>query len=384
LPYGKGQKLTVSQNCIIILEEFDSSIEKIKQLENLFIFKNDTIHTYVNNKTTEIGQKVQDATSDFVQPDIPLSDPYQYISAKQNSSNNGMDPLKITNEISDIVRTITEDNKSDVLRLRDLLELFQGPVPVRDRIIVATTNNFEQIKSIIPPLFRPGRLTPIKFTYLDWDSLQELCQYYFNNQLNMAPFSITIPTSQITELAIKYVSMAKANSHVNLIDELFDEFRDELIELNQYSRHNESEQVSVNTIKKNTNPLPKPVKPSNNPAPDNQAADKKVEMYAKWMDEKLGTASQSKPVTKTKVNQSAEKHPPTDKQFQRRPVARTKPVQSSESGSEEDKRIRAMAVEKVMNKDRKLTATLSGYNQEELINEYLQTAVVVPQHDNMY
>lgn len=412
LPYGKGQKLTVSQNCIIILEEFDSSIEKIKQLENIFIFKSDTIHSYVNNKTSEIGKKVQDAIAEFVQPDIPLSNPMDYLNTRQNA-NNGLDPLKITNEIFDIVRTITEDNKSDILRLRDLLELFQGPVPIRDRIIVATTNNFEQIKGIIPPLFRPGRLTPICFTYLDWESLVELCKYYFNSELNMAPFEVAIPTSQITELAIKYVSMAKASATDT--NYLFEEFIAELIELNGARKvaiekeaedaHNyveEPKTVGTSTII-NEYSVNLRAAPLSEASP---SAGNKYDMYSKWIDQKLGTTpripSQSpqpqvlpsqmvsqmgiEPI-KQKVNKTrpvvAISQQMSERQIQRRPVAKSqhhKPAQSNE----DDDRIRTMAVDKVMNKDRELGTKLPGYNKEELINDYLQTAVMVPQHDDDY
>jgi hypothetical protein len=384
LPYGKGQKLTVSQNCIIILEEFDSSIEKIKQLENIFQFKSNTIHSYVNNKTSEIGRKVHDSIDDFLQPDIPLNTPAQYLQAKRNA-NNELDPLKINNEILEIVRTITEDNKSDILRLRDLLELFQGPVPVRDRIIVATTNNFEQIRNIIPPLFRPGRLTPIKFTYLDWPSLQELSQYYFRQETIVEPFEILIPTSQITELAIKYISMARATAIS--INELYQEFIRELIELNTAKKNAKIEQPRVEQQR------------VEQPRVDQQKVEQqrveqqrveqhkqtvpqhKSEVYAKWMDEKLGISQPPTPVAQTQQQpKSAPSAPTRTRQIQRRPVARTtqpKPV-------DDDDRIRTMAVEKVMTKDRTMMAKLPGYNQDELVNDYLQVAVMTPQHDDEY
>jgi hypothetical protein len=441
LPHGKGPKLTVSQNCIIILEEFDSSIEKIKQLENIFQFKSDTIYSYVSNKTSEIGKKVQDAIVDFVQPDVPLSDPYQYLNARQNSGNNGLDPLKITNEIYDIVRTITEDNKSDILRLRDLLELFQGPVPVRDRIIVATTNNFEQIKNIIPPLFRPGRLTPIKFTYLDWVSLQELCLHYFSCELNIDPFEIVIPTSQITELSIKYVSMSKAMA--SSITELFEDFIQELIELNIVRREaikhetiaaaehaalsktiNLSNYMSTADTSISSNTKPVSVVDTSISTIPKPAVDK-VDMYAKWIDQKLGytntqpsstiseqgkrqlyvetkdparatvrqprqlTLQTQQPQTQQPQTQQPQPKQLPGRQIQRRPVVKSQQavkqaVQGGAPCEDEDERIRSMAIDKVMAKDRNISNKLPGYNKEELVNDYLQTAVLTPQHDDDY
>lgn len=457
LPYGKGQKLTVSQNCIIILEEFDSAIEKIKQLENIFVFKSDTIHTYVENKTSEIGQKVQTASAPSatsLQMDVPLSDPFQYIASKQNAAGEPLDPLKITNEIFDIVRTITEDNKSDVLRLRDMLELFQGPVPVRDRIIVATTNNYEQIKNIIPALFRPGRLTPIKFTYLDATSFCELCQYYFGAVPTAAQIPvICIPTSQITELAIKYTSMAEAKCR-NEPAVAFADFMHELIELNNATKQsNQASQLSLVSATHNTlasatalngDPshseftpkkiLKRPVNsPPINTAPDlpqsgsgssSGGSGAKVDMYSSWIDKKLGMIREEEPATSQESNavievdskQSAGEFPPTDALTKKKPKRR--PDRNYTAGSNistiaprmpkpqthsiqsvgvpltqvppaapqhsEDDQIRNTVVEKVLANEKALRKKNPYYNPEELIHNYMQTAIVAPQHDDEY
>ena len=100
---------------------------------------------------------------------------------------------------------MTDDNKSDILRLSDLLELFQGPVPIKDRMVIATTNRYEDIKNIIPALFRAGRLTEMEFGYIDWGSFCELCRYYFSKDPTIDKVDINIPTSQITELVTKYI-----------------------------------------------------------------------------------------------------------------------------------------------------------------------------------
>jgi len=89
--------------------------------------------------------------------------------------------------------------------LEDLLELFQGAVPLRGSIIIATTNHFDRIKEALPALVRPGRLTPINFDNLNWDTLQELVQYYFKETLpeEKRVKRVEYPTSQIIELAVK-------------------------------------------------------------------------------------------------------------------------------------------------------------------------------------
>lgn len=89
--------------------------------------------------------------------------------------------------------------------LGDLLELLQGPIPNSGSIIIATTNHYEKIKEILPALFRPGRLTPVKFDYLDFNTLQELSLFYFQKELTIPKIdTINIPTSKIIDLAITY------------------------------------------------------------------------------------------------------------------------------------------------------------------------------------
>ena len=87
--------------------------------------------------------------------------------------------------------------------LEDLLEILQGPVPIKGSIIIATTNKFDEIRDICPALFRPGRLTPVRFDYMKWSSLQELSEFYFGHRLDFGPINgIEIPTSEIVEIAL--------------------------------------------------------------------------------------------------------------------------------------------------------------------------------------
>jgi hypothetical protein len=110
----------------------------------------------------------------------------------------------INAELDKIIKSMDNDNKSNILRMHDLLELFSPSAPVNGRIIIATTNHLEKIKSRIPALFRAGRMTVVPFSYLDWNSVNELTQYYFGAELKSAPFEIKIPTSEIVELAIEH------------------------------------------------------------------------------------------------------------------------------------------------------------------------------------
>ena len=93
--------------------------------------------------------------------------------------------------------------KSD-FRVKDLLELFQGPVPITGSIMVATTNDLDSIKEVCPNLFRAGRMTTIYFGYISKKTLQELVTFYFKRPLEIyVPDKMKIPTSEIIELALE-------------------------------------------------------------------------------------------------------------------------------------------------------------------------------------
>jgi len=392
LPFGKGQKLTVSQNCIIILEEFDSSIEKIRQLENIFNFKNDTIHSYVNNKTSEIEQKVRSTNTEIPSGEDPyevkFTAPLDYILAKRASTLPDIDPNKINNEIYDIVRTITDDHKSDVLRLRDLLELFQGPIPVQDRIIVATTNNFEQISHILPALFRPGRLTPIKFSYLDWESFKELCKYYFDVECLETPIKISIPTSHITEMAIKYISMAGLNSPATH----YKHFINELIYLNnvalarvqtaqtpqstQMAQSTQTPQSTQSTQSVQTPQTPQSTQsvqtaqtPIKSSKPVNNS-EFKANVYSKWMDKTIGIMP----------DKNSEKNPKaTNKILKPNTTAPTAKSNASTTKENDDEYLRQLVIEKSMTFDKQMQA--AGHYQDSLLENYQKMAIMAPQFD---
>jgi hypothetical protein len=244
-------KINIDSNFIIILEEFDYTIDKLIELEEFYKYKKlvtNQIFKQQHNKLhenitsyTELDNNDNDYDNDYdvlIKNNIstkPLSsnldETINYNSylnkeiqkeiknEKENNNNNNNikhnkdnrkfndDICKITIDINNNIQQINNDNKSDILRLSDLLELFQGPVPIKDRMIIATTNNFDKIKDSLPALIRPGRLTPIKFDYMSWDILNSLTMYYFNKKMQSKEFKIIIPTSQIIELVQQIISL---------------------------------------------------------------------------------------------------------------------------------------------------------------------------------
>lgn len=263
LPNVENTKEPAIMNSIIVLEEFDHAINKLLDIENIFKYKDILKREYLNMKNEEIKSRANNLIDEYVVKNSRNTEATANVSAnadrkprqmeitsesnyddfmKAEMLNDGFDMqnnqvfdkarqtvLKkrdfdnelcgINAELNSIIKSMDDDNKSNILRLSDMLELFQGPVPIKNRIIIATTNNFEKIKDALPALFRSGRMSPIHFDHLDWVSLNELCQYYFQRTLTCEPRVINIPTSQIIELAIKHVLAKKT----------FEEFESELI-----------------------------------------------------------------------------------------------------------------------------------------------------------
>lgn len=249
-----GSAKKSSHNCIIVLEEFDTAINKIIEIENIHRFKKTIMDHYFIEKEMEINKKIRKLEKDIEEIDNsgPSTKTHEEVMEEKDDdimlyymkNNMGMEDEtkmniekiqnkekkkikkekpsyeseigKMNNEMGKMISYLNEESRGDVLRFADLLELFQGPVPIKDRMIIATTNNYEEIKETLPALFRPGRLTTLRFDYIDWNSFKELVFYYFEKQVEIEEFEIKIPTSQLVELAIKH-------SINNNIDEFYDE-----------------------------------------------------------------------------------------------------------------------------------------------------------------
>lgn len=101
---------------------------------------------------------------------------------------------------------MTDDSE---FKLRDLLEIFQGPIPFESMIMLANTNKYDEIKDMCPELFRPGRLTAVYFGYVNQETLQDIAIYFFNQKLKVyIPDILKIPTSQIIELAFEALTVS--------------------------------------------------------------------------------------------------------------------------------------------------------------------------------
>jgi hypothetical protein len=255
LPNGT-EKQPALTNCIIALEEFDTAIERILDIENIFTYKDIIKRNYLDLKNAEIKETVKKYIKDSVpqkveikkskdisgidmSKDMDENDMLAQLmmddgidskshSVMNNIRNEFLDKRSHDNEINsinielnNIIKSMDDDNKSNILRKADLLELFQPAVPIKNRIIIGSTNHYDKIKNHFPALFRSGRMSNIEFGYLDWSTLNNLTQYYFKSQMTIGEFEITIPTSQIIELAIRF----------NLTSGNFQQFQTELMNL---------------------------------------------------------------------------------------------------------------------------------------------------------
>lgn len=67
---------------------------------------------------------------------------------------------------------------NNILRMKDLLELIQGPCENRRCMFIATTNDIDLIKDKCPALIRPGRLTPVLFDYVSKSEFDKIINEY--------------------------------------------------------------------------------------------------------------------------------------------------------------------------------------------------------------
>lgn len=114
----------------------------------------------------------------------------------------------------------------DDIVLQDLLDILQGPIPVEQRIIIATTNDYDGIKKLCPALFRPGRMTPIFFDVPSKSIMNDICNYYFGTDLdlelnNLIGAKVNRPTSEIIEICLK----------ANMSDKPYDYFKNKMLEI---------------------------------------------------------------------------------------------------------------------------------------------------------
>ncbi|MDD4930735.1 MAG: AAA family ATPase [Candidatus Colwellbacteria bacterium] len=144
---------------------------------------------------------------------------------KREMSSDSSDIIK--DDYKDVSLETMMGDSGDDMTSHDLLEFFQGPIPYKGAIFMATTNKFEEIKRMCPALVRPGRLTPIEFGNPDSATVKEISQFHFGKEVDISDdYSPTISSSQIMQYVLDakmsddkgydhFVKCVKSNVGVN-------------------------------------------------------------------------------------------------------------------------------------------------------------------------
>ena len=175
-----GENCNGANKQVIILDEFDTTVKELSKREKIK-------HKYRSHRFELMD----------------YFNPKDFINTKLLKETDTKDNDK---KEHDIYNMSNNDDNGELV-IKDLLELFQGSVPINQGLIFATTNDYDGITEQCPALFRSGRLTPIKIGYIDKETLQNISKHYFNKELTIyLPDQMKIPTSQIIEIALSKVS----------------------------------------------------------------------------------------------------------------------------------------------------------------------------------
>lgn len=175
---------------VYLFEEFDISIKDLHERENISAAREKSYYKYMKHRKYKYGSS--DYDYDY---DRPMTQP-KVDDKKTDNNDANKDKTATTTSVDTYAKT--------EFTLRDLLELFQGPVPFEGMLILATTNKYDDISKLCPELFRPGRVTPVHFGYINKETLQDVSKFYFKKKLEYyLPELITIPTSQIIDIALE-------------------------------------------------------------------------------------------------------------------------------------------------------------------------------------
>lgn len=178
-----------TKDVIFILDEFDDAIKKLYNETKMENDMNELIIKKIKESKDSTENISMEVLLKQLQPQKTSTndDEMSSGSKKKVNANN----LKV--------------NKS--LTMNDLLNVIQGSVPLDGLIMVATTNNYEEIKDICPALFRPGRFTPVLFDYPTKSLIDQMTNFYYNKTISdilELPEQIKMPISWFTDKMSTY------------------------------------------------------------------------------------------------------------------------------------------------------------------------------------
>jgi SpoVK/Ycf46/Vps4 family AAA+-type ATPase len=243
-PAIEGIADSTYKDVVFLFEEFDVSIKELYLRDKKTSFSSDVHYSTMLSMCNQLANKIYDKDGNNVQEN--------YIQNNKNVDNDKNDNNKKT-DTNDKDNDKTKQNIMNKLgkhgekqhydseyvyeyfdkhtyeppnefKLRDLLEIFQGPLPFESMIMIANTNKYDEIHEMCPELFRPGRLTPVYFGYINKETLQDISKYFFGKKMTgYIPEVLNIPTSQVIDVAFEALVLEKEHSH--------DYFNKKIIEL---------------------------------------------------------------------------------------------------------------------------------------------------------
>jgi hypothetical protein len=212
-PCVNGEYLN-PKDVVFIFDEFDLTVLELYHKKNKM---SNVISTWITHLNSE-KNKLSTDKPDIKEDKVPIIDDEESESDKKTSKNYTIESFGYD----------TQD-----LSLEDLLEIFQGPVPLEGSIIISTTNKFKEILELCPALFRPGRLTPVYFGVTDLYNLNEVSKYFFNKEIDLEKYpdmesklkTLEIPTSQIIDwAAASKFNYSNIDNNTTSIDSKWEEF----------------------------------------------------------------------------------------------------------------------------------------------------------------
>jgi hypothetical protein len=176
-----NQVTLAPKDVVFVFDEFDLTIKELSQ-------RNAMNKTILNSWSKD----VQDFQSRFKVEDQDLN----------NGKKKNIGAMKLSS---------TGFGGEDDIQLADLLSIFQGIVPSDQALMFATSNEYNEMKSLCPPLFRDGRLTPILFDNFDSDLLNAFSEFHFRKPV--LDKSIDLKLKICPSTVVEALSNAVATQH---------------------------------------------------------------------------------------------------------------------------------------------------------------------------
>jgi SpoVK/Ycf46/Vps4 family AAA+-type ATPase len=214
-PFVNGWWLLQPSQCVYVFDEFDITVKALYE-RDIESKKTEKQLFEISATNKYIGDMIDD-----VSPAKDKGKDEDKDTTAKKKEDTSTEPKLSRSEM--LEKVISDVASSSQVKLRDLLEILQGPVPLNGAIIIATSNKFDDMKKMCPELFRPGRLTPIYCGNLNGKLIKEVSKKFFNTELDIANdvVSKVCPADIFMKVSESCIDSQKGFSHFkNYIDKV--------------------------------------------------------------------------------------------------------------------------------------------------------------------